>query len=58
VLVEAVIVEVSADKTAGLGVNWAAWTEGSDGTTIPAGGFISPVGGISAADLYSAFKSG
>ena len=58
VLVEAVIVEVSADKTAGLGVNWAAWTEGSDGTQIPAGGFISPVGGTSAADIYAAIKSG
>ena len=58
VLVEAVIVEVSADKTAGLGVNWAAWTEGSDGTQIPAGGFISPVGGVSAADIYTAIKGG
>jgi general secretion pathway protein D len=58
VLVEAVIVEVSADKTAGLGVNWAAWTEGSDGTQIPAGGFISPVGGTSAADIYAALKGG
>jgi general secretion pathway protein D len=56
VLVEAVIVEVNADKTAGLGVNWAAWTESSDGTTIPAGGFISPVGGTSAADLAALFN--
>ena len=57
VLVEAVIVEVSADKTADLGVNWAAWTDGSDGTSIPAGTFISPVGGASVLDLYSTAQS-
>ena len=51
VLVEAVIVEVNADKTSDLGVNWAAWAE--DGS-IPLGGFISPVGGSSALDVYSA----
>jgi general secretion pathway protein D len=58
VLVEAVIVEVSADKTAALGVNWAAWSE--DGA-LPLGGFISPVGKSSIADVYSAItglKSG
>ncbi|MEJ0039174.1 MAG: type II secretion system secretin GspD [Gammaproteobacteria bacterium] len=54
VLVEAVIVEVNADKTSDLGVNWAAWSEGSDGSQIPAGSFVSPVGGSSLVDLYSA----
>lgn len=51
VLVEAVIVEVSSDKTAALGVNWAAWSE--DGT-LPLGGFISPVGQSSIVDVYNA----
>ncbi|HEY3787074.1 MAG TPA: type II secretion system secretin GspD [Steroidobacteraceae bacterium] len=42
VLVEAVIVEVNADKTAQLGVNWAEFERGTG--TVPAGAFVSPVG--------------
>jgi general secretion pathway protein D len=53
VLVEAVIVEVNADKTSDLGVNWAAWSNGSNGSQIPVGGFIEPVGGSSLVDLAS-----
>jgi len=53
VLVEAVIVEVNADKTSDLGVNWAAWSNGSNGTQIPGGGFIEPIGGTSLADVAS-----
>jgi general secretion pathway protein D len=56
VLVEAVIVEVNADKTSDLGVNWAAWSKGS-GTAIPVGGFIEPTGGTSLADLASTAQS-
>lgn len=44
VQVEAIIVDVSTDKSADLGVNWAVYESGSDATT-PAGGFITPVGG-------------
>ena len=54
VLVEAVIVEVNSDKTADLGVNWAAWSNGSNGSQIPLGAFVSPVGGSSIVDLASA----
>jgi general secretion pathway protein D len=57
VLVEAVIVEVNADKTSDLGVNWAAWSNGSSGTQIPLGGFIEPVGGSSLVDLASTASS-
>jgi general secretion pathway protein D len=57
VLVEAVIVEVNADKTSDLGVNWAAWSNGSNGTQIPAGGFIEPIGGSSLADVASTVQS-
>ena len=49
VLVEALIVEVNATKTAELGVNWAEFTRG-DGT-VPAGAFVSSVGGSSIVDL-------
>ncbi len=51
VLVEAIIVEVTADKSAELGVNWVI--DGSrDGK--PIGGFIEPIGGTSIIDLYRA----
>jgi len=52
VLVEAIIVEVSADKSAALGVNWAVYSN-EDDTRIPLGGFIQPVGGTSIVDLAS-----
>ena len=50
VLVEAIIADVNEDKTAALGVNWAAWSQDDD-TRIPIGGFIQPVGGTSLVDL-------
>ena len=51
VLVEAIIVEVTADKSAELGVNWLI-----DGTNEDqaVGGFIEPVGGVSIVDLARA----
>ncbi len=53
VLVEAIIVDVSVNKNAELGVNWAAWSEDSD-TRIPIGSFISPVAGVNLATLAAA----
>ena len=55
VLVQAIIVEVSADKSAELGVNWVV--DGSN-NSLAAGGFIEPIGGSSIIDLYTAAKSG
>jgi general secretion pathway protein D len=49
VLVEALIVEVNMSKTAELGVNWAEFSKGNG--TVPAGAFVSPVGGSSIVDL-------
>jgi len=49
VLVEAIIVEVNADKTSEFGVNWAEFTKGNG--TVPAASFVSPVGGSSILDL-------
>jgi general secretion pathway protein D len=43
VSVEAIIADVNTDKSADLGVNWAVFSN-EDGTSTPAGGFISPVG--------------
>ena len=49
VLVEAIIVEVNTDKTAEFGVNWAEFTQGNG--NVPAGSFVSPVGGTSIVNL-------
>lgn len=51
VIVEAIIVEVSADKSAELGVNWLIDGSKSDDAI---GGFIEPVGGVSIVDLARA----
>ncbi len=49
VLVQAIIVAVSVDKEADLGVNWVV--AGANNATL--GGFISPIGGVSGIDLYN-----
>ena len=54
VLVEAIIAEVDVDKSAELGVNWAAF---SNGQNIPAGSFVSPIGGTSIVDLAGAIQN-
>ena len=43
VLVEAIIVDVRQDKSAALGVTWAAWSQDDD-TRFPVGSFNSPIG--------------
>ncbi|MFM2289564.1 MAG: hypothetical protein RL684_2707 [Pseudomonadota bacterium] len=53
VQVEAIIVEVTADKTADLGINWVL--DGSN-SKLAVGGFIEPTGGASAIDLYNIAK--
>lgn len=50
VMLETIIAEVSTDKAADLGVNWVAFSN-EEGTTVPAAGFISPIGGASLANL-------
>ncbi len=50
VLVEAIIVDVSVNKNAELGVNWAVWSEEND-TRIPIGSFQSAIGGVNLAQL-------
>ena len=54
VYVEAIIAEVTVDKTADLGVNWAI--DGS-AASVGVGGFVSPVGGSSIVDLVTAALS-
>ena len=53
VLIEAIIVDISVNKNAELGVNWAVWSDDSD-THIPVGGFVQPVGGVNVVQLAQA----
>ena len=54
VLVEAIIADINFDKDAELGVNWAAFISGNN---VPAGAFVSPVGGTSIVDLAGAIQN-
>jgi general secretion pathway protein D len=54
VLVEAIIADINFGKDAELGVNWAAFINGSN---VPAGAFVSPVGGTSIVDLAGAIQN-
>jgi general secretion pathway protein D len=55
VLVEAIIADVDYNKDAELGVNWAIYS--NSGTNVPAGSFVSPVGGTSIVDLAGAIQN-
>ncbi|TLY64676.1 MAG: hypothetical protein E6K52_01205 [Gammaproteobacteria bacterium] len=54
VLVEAIIADVDVTRNAELGVNWAAFAKGGE---VPAGAFVSPVGGTSIVDLATAAQN-
>ena len=54
VLVEAIIADIDMDKDSELGVNWAAF---ANGTNVPVGSFVSPVGGTSIVDLAGAIEN-
>jgi len=56
VLVEAIIVDVTVNKNAELGVNWAVWSEDDD-TRIPIGLFNQQVGGVGVLDLAQAIDN-
>jgi general secretion pathway protein D len=55
VLVEAIIADIDYNKDAELGVNWAAYS--NSGSNVPAGAFVSPVGGTSIVDLAGAVQN-
>ena len=52
-LVEAIIVDVSVNKNAELGVNWAVWSNDDD-SDIPLGTFQQPVGGVNLGSIAGA----
>lgn len=53
--VEVIIADMDTDKSASLGVNWAAFSKGG---SVPVASFSSEVGGTSLVDLVSAAESG
>ena len=55
VLVEAIIADIDYNKNAELGVNWAAYS--NSGSNVPAGSFVSPIGGTSIVDLAGAVQN-
>lgn len=54
VLVEAILVEISTNRMAELGVNWAIDGTGDSSNTVPIGTFNQPVGNVSIGSLASA----
>jgi general secretion pathway protein D len=57
VLVEAIIADIDYNKDSELGVNWAAFSNSSSNGSVPAGAFVSPVGGTSIVDLATAAQN-
>jgi general secretion pathway protein D len=56
VLVEAILVEVSGDKSMDLGINWAIVDTDSEGNDLPAGGFNSPVDGVGIGEVIAGVR--
>ena len=54
VLVQSIIADVDVSKDAELGVNWAAFSQGSN---VPAAAFVSPIGGSTIVDLAQAIEN-
>src|SRR5690606_34494835 len=55
VLVEAILVDISEQKSAELGVNWAVGSTDSD-STVPIGTFNQPVGNASIGSIAAAIQ--
>jgi general secretion pathway protein D len=51
VLVEAILVEMQADKAMDLGINWLILDRDADGSQLPAGGFVRPIDGTGIGEI-------
>ncbi len=56
VLLEGILVELSIDKSADLGVNWLIADRDSEGNFLPAGGFIQPVNGTGIGEVIQGVR--
>ena len=57
VLVEAILVEMSADKTSELGVNWALYSNDPNNSNVPGAVFNQKVGGTGIFDVANAIQN-
>jgi len=56
VLLEGILVELSVDKSADLGINWLIADRDSEGNILPAGGFIQPVNGTGIGEILQGIR--
>ena len=56
VLLEGILVELSIDKSADLGVNWLIADRDADGNFLPAGGFIQPINGTGIGEIIQGVR--
>ena len=57
VLLEGILVELSIDKSADLGVNWLIADRDGDGNFLPAGGFIQPINGTGIGEIIQGIQN-
>jgi general secretion pathway protein D len=57
VLLEGILVELSVDKSADLGVNWLIADRDADGNFLPAGGFIQPINGTGIGEIIQGVQN-
>jgi general secretion pathway protein D len=56
VLLEGILVEMTVDKSADLGVNWLIADRDSNGDILPAGGFVQPVNGTGIGEILQGIR--
>ncbi len=56
VLLEGILVEMTVDKSADLGVNWLVADRDGDGNFLPAGGFVQPVNGTGIGEILQGIR--
>ncbi len=56
VLLEGILVEMTVDKSADLGVNWLIADRSSNGDILPAGGFVQPVNGTGIGEILQGIR--
>jgi general secretion pathway protein D len=56
VLLEGILVEMSVDKSADLGINWVVGGRNSDGDIVPAGGFVQPINGTGIGEILQGIR--
>jgi general secretion pathway protein D len=56
VLLEGILVEMTVDKSADLGVNWLIADRDANGDILPAGGFVQPINGTGIGEILQGIR--